>query len=198
MPPLVAPLDPHEHPDLGPLLDIMREASGYVPNSVLTMARVPGLPEAFVTLARTVLGPGQVDRELKALVALMASTAAGCRYCQAHTATTATKLGGSEARAGAVWEFETSPLFTEPDRAALRLARDAAGVPNTVGDSHHDEMRAGFSENQTAEIVAVISLFGYLNRWNDTMGTTLEDVPASVGGATLAVTGWNAGKHSPR
>ena len=36
-----------------------------------------------------------------------------------------------------------------------------------------------FSERQVIEVVAVISLFGFLNRWNDTMATTLDKSPKS-------------------
>jgi hypothetical protein len=42
---------------------------------------------------------------------------------------------------------------------------------------------------------AVCSLFGYLNRWNDTMATTLEDVPLATAERVLAGQGWEVGKH---
>jgi hypothetical protein len=42
----------------------------------------------------------------------------------------------------------------------------------------------------------VISLFGWLNRWNDTMATELEEVPLAFGSKHLAARGWNAGKHA--
>lgn len=34
-----------------------------------------------------------------------------------------------------------------------------------------------------------------LNRWNDSMGTTLEDGAAATGDKHLAATGWSRGKH---
>ena len=52
-----------------------------------------------------------------------------------------------------------------------------------------------FSERQVIEVVAVISLFGFLNRWNDTMATTLESSPKSFAEGQLASQGWVAGKH---
>ena len=45
------------------------------------------------------------------------------------------------------------------------------------------------------ELVGVISLFGYLNRWNDTMATELEGKPREFAEATLAGQGWAVGKH---
>ena len=40
-----------------------------------------------------------------------------------------------------------------------------------------------------------ISLFGFLNRWNDSMGTTLEADAIDTGEKYLANHGWTVGKH---
>jgi len=53
-----------------------------------------------------------------------------------------------------------------------------------------------WTENQIVEIVATIALFGFLNRWNDTMATPLEEEPIGVAEKFLAPHGWNVGKHS--
>jgi hypothetical protein len=42
--------------------------------------------------------------------------------------------------------------------------------------------------------VSVISLFGYLNRWNDTLATTLEESARAFGENSLP--GWSVGKHA--
>ena len=51
---------------------------------------------------------------------------------------------------------ERSPLFDEPERAALRFARDASLVPNEVTPTHFAELRAHWDEGQVVEIAAVI------------------------------------------
>jgi hypothetical protein len=56
-------------------------------------------------------------------------------------------------------------------------------------------LKEHFSDKQCVEIVAVISLFGFLNRWNDTMATTLEDKPRAFAAETIAGAGWDVGKH---
>jgi len=163
---------------------------------MFTMGRNPELLKVFGALSFTVLGPGRVDGGLKQLVAHVASTAAGCRYCQAHTASSATRNGVDEAKVEAVWSFETDDRFTDAERAALRLARDAATVPNATNAAHFDDLAAHFDEDQIVELVAVISLFGWLNRWNDTMATDLEDEPLGFGREHLATRGWEPGKHA--
>ena len=44
--------------------------------------------------------------------------------------------------------------------------------------------------------MAVIALFGFLNRFNDTMATELESSPIEAGGRYLADRGWTVGKHA--
>ena len=191
----ITPLDRVDLPEFEVVFELTEAAMGFVPRSMYTMGRNPALLQAFAQLAGTVLGPGQVDGGLKQLVALVASTAAGCRYCQAHTASSATRNGVDADKVEAVWAFDTDDRFSQSERAALRLARDAATVPNATTSAHFDDLAVHFDEAQIVEIVAVISLFGWLNRWNDTMATDLEDEPLGFGRAHLAAQGWEPGKH---
>ena len=173
-----------------------KESRGFTPNSIQTMARRPEIVRAFMQLNKVVLYEGTVSEELKMLVSLIASQAAGCRYCQAHMANLSKIYAASEAKISKVWEFETSELFSDAERAALRVACYGAMTPNQATQEHFDELYKHFDEGQVVEIVASIALFGYLNRWNDTMATELEELPAQVADATIGQSfGWEAGKH---
>lgn len=189
----VTPLDNEELAGVADVLAASEQRLGFVPTSFRIMGRWPELLRAFENLAQVVQAPRALPLALKRLAGLIASGAAGCRYCQAHSATSALAAGAEEAKLRAVWEFERSPLFTETERAALRFARDAATVPNNVGEGHFDELRRHFDDDQIIELLAVVSYFGWLNRWNDTLATDLEDEPAQLAGAH--VTGWTPGKH---
>ena len=68
-------------------------------------------------------------------------------------------------------------------------------MPNAVTDAMLAELRKYWTEEQIVEIVGVIALFGFLNRWNDTMATPLEDEPIEVAEKYLARDGWTIGKH---
>lgn len=181
--------------DLEPVFKAVEASMGFVPTSMLTMAHWPELLQSFAGIGGTVLGGGSVDRGLKQLVAFVVSNAVGCRYCQAHTSHTAHRGGVSAEKIQAAFEFETSPLFSDAERAALRVAAHAGMVPNAVTPAHMAALAEHFSEREIVEIVAVIALFGFLNRWNDTMATTLEDMPRAWGDAELVVKGWSVGKH---
>jgi uncharacterized peroxidase-related enzyme len=171
---------------------------GFLPNSQLIMAYKPKLLQAFGQLANAVNGPDvRTPRALRALVGHMASRSAGCQYCVAHTGDGAHHANIEDQKLAAIWQYETSPLFSEAERAALRLAQCAASVPNAVSDADFVELRKHFSDEEIVELVAVIAFFGFLNRWNDTLATELEPVPLAFASKTLAGTGWEAGKHAP-
>ena len=113
----------------------------------------------------------------------------------AHTAGASLRLGVDEKKLEAVWEYRTSPLYTEAERVALDFALAAASQPNAVTDELFARMKQHWSETQIVEIVGVIALFGWLNRFNDTMATPLEEEPIEVGEKFLAPHGWNIGRH---
>lgn len=192
----VDPLPRDALPQFRERLEYYERTRGFVPNSILTMSRRPAIAAAFMALNQAVLYEGTVPEELKMLVSLIASQAAGCRYCQAHMANLSSIYRASDAKIAAVWEFERSPLFSAAERAALRLAFKAACVPNEAGEADFAALRAHFDDGQIVEIVATIALFGYLNRWNDTMATDLEGKPAGVAQRTLGAAGWQPGKHA--
>lgn len=168
---------------------------GFIPNSILTMQRRPNIAKAFMDMNQAVLYEGTVPTELKMLVSLMASYAGGCLYCQSHMTNLSTIYQASDEKIASIWDFEKSGVFSDAERAALCLARNAAVSPNAVTAEDFENLRQYFNDAEIVEIVAAISLFGYLNRWNDTMATELEDVPKKVAERVIESAGWTVGKH---
>jgi uncharacterized peroxidase-related enzyme len=194
--PRIKPLPPEHSPSLKEQFEAMRKNLGFVPNSILIMQRKPKLAKALAQMTAAVWDPeGKVDRGFKRLIAHVASHAAGCQYCMPHTAGGALHFGVEDQKLAAVWEYQTSPLYSAAERTTLDFAIAAASVPNAVTDAMFVELRKHWSEEQIVEIVGVIALFGFLNRWNDTMATPLEDEPIEVGEKYLASGGWEIGKH---
>lgn len=72
----------------------------------------------------------------------------------------------------------------------------AAQTPNAVEDEDTAAVKANFGPEGLAEITAVIAFFGFLNRWNDTLATPLEDVPTAFASNNLVEAGWIVGKHA--
>jgi uncharacterized peroxidase-related enzyme len=192
----IAPLPVDAHPELADAFDVYRRSLGFVPNSVLIMQRRPKMVQALAQLAAAMWDKeSAVDVGFKRLLAHFASRASGCRYCMAHTVGGALRLGVDEKKLDALWDYRTSPLYSEAERLALDFALAAAAVPNDVTDELFAAMRKHWSDDQMVEIVGVIAMFGFMNRWNDTMATPLEEEPTHVGERFLAKGGWTVGKH---
>ena len=100
----------------------------------------------------------RVDRGLKVLMSHLASSANGCRFCEAHTSHTAHKVGVEAERVAAVWEFETSALFDDAERVALRLALAMGQSPNGVGPEHFAALREHYDDEQIIEMVAAVCM----------------------------------------
>lgn len=191
-------VSPDELQDLAADLDMVtRNLGGTLPNSMLTLARRPKILKAARDLwLATVMEPGEVSRGLKWLIAHAASVSAGCQYCAAHTAENSHVAEVPADKIEAIWEYETSPLFNEGERAALRVAQGAVQVPNAVTDADFEELRAHWNDGQVVEIIATIAVFGFFNRWNDTMATELESSPLRFAEDHLSASGWQVGKHA--
>ncbi|MFK7747110.1 MAG: carboxymuconolactone decarboxylase family protein [Kordia sp.] len=199
---------------------------GFVPNSLYRMSAKPNILGAFSMLYANIKGFSnsetstwtgiklfiknlrwtlkakkeshlEVPTYLKDLISNITSSAAGCRYCQAHTAHTAYKNGVAIEKIQKVWEFQTSDLFSEKERAALNFALAAGSIPNQVTTAHHQKLAEFFTESQIIEIVSTIAIFGFLNRWNDSMATALEDEPFQFATKYLSEN-WEAGKHQKK
>jgi len=189
------PLRREDLPELEDLWQLYDDTMSFVPNSLFTMARRPEILMAFSELITQIWRSGTVPVGFKPLVAIVASTAAGCRYCQAHETVDAKMRGVDERKIADIWDFERSPLYSDAERVALRFARDASVVPNAVTPEHFAELRNHWEEGEIVEILAVIGLFGFLNRWNDSMATDLEDVPTAFADRIIGRQGWDPGKH---
>ncbi len=195
--PLVPPLSPEEDPEIVKLAEFFKETLGFCPNSVLTMQHRPVIAKAFIQLNKAVMeNKGKVTSKLKRMIGYMASLTAGCQYCQAHTIRAAERYGTAEEKLHHIWEYQTHPAFTEAERAALDFAVAASSLPNSVTKAVEDNLKKHWTEGEIVEILGVISLFGYLNRWNDAMSTSLEEGAQASGKKYLAAEGWDGGKHA--
>ncbi|MDO8904182.1 carboxymuconolactone decarboxylase family protein [Hydrogenophaga sp.] len=191
------PLPPETTPELKPHFDFFLGTLGFTPNSVLTMQRKPKLAQALAVMNAAVMDPeGEVDLGFRRLIGHVVSKVAGCLYCQAHTLLGAKNFGVSEAKLADVWRFADSPCYTEAERLAMNFALAAASQPNAVTDEQFNELRGHWSDGAIVEILGVVAMFAFLNRWNDTMATPLEAVPEAVATQALGAQGWRPGKHA--
>ena len=193
---LVNPLSSNHDSETHELAAFFNETLGFCPNSVLTMQHRPAISKAFINLNKAVMAnEGRVTSALKRLIAWVSSNATGCRYCQAHAIRAAERYGAEQAQLDNVWEYKTHPAFSAAERAALDFSLAASMVPNAVDANIKTALYAHWNEGEIVEMLGVISLFGYLNRWNDSMGTILEEDAIESGNQYLGKHGFEVGKH---
>ncbi|MCV6604472.1 MAG: carboxymuconolactone decarboxylase family protein, partial [Porticoccaceae bacterium] len=160
------------------------------------MQRSPDMVKGFGVLTKAVMNPqGGVDLGFMRMLAHFCSRAAGCQYCEAHSLVAAQIHGIPQEKIDALWDYQTSEHYSEAERVALDFALAAGSVPNTVDQALMDRMKQHWSEKQIVHILGAISLYGFLNRWNDSMATDLEESPKAMGERVLTQGGWDGGKH---
>lgn len=202
---------------------IEKTMGGFVPNSIFIMSHNIELMNGFGMLSAGVfrgadesrpnplsamfaslknalkrLGkpkPEPISRELRSLIFMAVSMSAGCRYCQAHSALIASNHGASSDKIDDLLNYEESPHFDDAERAAIAIAFAAGEVPNAARADHFTALKAHYSTEQIVDIVAAIAYMGFLNRWNDTFATALEDAPLDFASRNLEKVTWEAGKH---
>jgi alkylhydroperoxidase family enzyme len=194
--PLVQPLPTTHDEETQKLAAFFNETLGFCPNSVLTMQYRPEISKAFINLNIAVMeNKGRVTSSLKRMIGWVSSNAAGCKYCQAHTIRAAERYGAEKEQLENIWEYRTHPSFSEAERIALDFSLAASVIPNAVDDTIKKELYKHWNEGEIVEMLGVISLFGYLNRWNDSMGTTLEKDAIESAEHYLGKHEWKVGKH---
>ena len=194
--PLVTPLSADHDLETKQLAEFFNETLGFCPNSVLTMQHRPAISKAFINLNKAVItNEGRVSSALKRMIAWVSSNATGCRYCQAHAIRAAERYGAEQEQLDNIWDYQTHPAFSDAGRVALDFSLAASQVPNAVNENLKNRLYTYWNDGEIVEMLGVISLFGYLNRWNDSMGTSLENDAIESGNHFLGKYGWEKGKH---
>ena len=195
--PLVSPLDRNSTKQAKEMATFYDKTLGFTPNSLFTMMHRPRIAKAFLEMNQAVMeNKGSITSSMKREIAYLSSMTTGCRYCEAHAIRAAERYGSSKERLENIWEYKSHVAFSEADRAMFDLAIAASQVPNGVSEEIKARAKKFFSDGEIVEILGVVALFGYLNRWNDSMGTELENPAVKSAEKILEARGWEVGKHS--
>ena len=179
-----------DFPEFKDLFDLVESFMGYLPNAYLLMADKPDLMLAFAKMSASVFSADVLDIPSKQLIALASSLSAGCKYCQSHTSHGAERAGVPNEKIAEILNYRTSEYYEAKEVALLDLAFASGEVPNKATKAHFEKLKEFYSKEQILEVVAVISFFGFLNRWNDTFGTVIEEIPANYLSEKLKPKNW--------
>ena len=159
---------------------------------------LPAWPEMYGKLRelQMMIGLSPPGPQLNMMTFTITSLAAGCRHCQAHGAYGLDKMGVPLEKIQALWEFETSDLFDDRERAALRLGLAAGVSPSAVTAEHHEDLRKNFSDEEARALIGMIALSGFMNRYNDTIAVVTDQESRDWAETHLGPLGWDIGKHA--
>ena len=123
-------------------------------------------PKAFSAMLgmETYIRSTSLPPLLLELIKVRASDLNGCAYCIDMHTQEALKEGETTRRLFAVAAWQESPLFTEAERAALKLTDEVTLISKGgVNNESYDEAVKHFGENGTAQIIMQIII---INSWN--------------------------------
>jgi uncharacterized peroxidase-related enzyme len=155
-----------------PILDVLLERVGFVPNLAATMAENPLVLEAYATLSG-IFGRGSFSPAEREIVAMAASYDNQCTYCMAAHSTFAKAQGAPEGVLDAVRAGKTPD---DPRIAALvefthHVVRKGGAV---ASDDLQTFLDAGFTQAQALEVLIGVSQAGLASLVHHMAGTPLD------------------------
>ena len=158
------------------LLDGVKKKLGMVPNLISTMAQSPALAQAYLGFSQGLAG-GVISPQLREQIALAVSQTNKCNYCLAAHSAIGSSVGLSQD------ELRDARSASSTDRkseAALQFARRIVEERGFVSDDEFAEVRrAGYSDEEIAEIVGHVALTVFTNYFNHVADTEVDFPPVA-------------------
>jgi len=170
---------------------VWRWISGRNPTSPGTPAAGVGILPAYAALARYRLGAAELEPRVRLLVSQLAAERSECVWCiergrhQWREALLPTDVLRS------LLDYESSPLFTPRERAALTFADAVTRYADSTGGMPEEPLaavRRHFSEREVAALTEAVAASHFFNPVTGALGA---DAAAAVPRPA-----WNAQPHS--
>jgi len=154
-------------------------------NIFKVFGHTPKLGKIFTDSVMEMLQDAELDWKTKELLILKATHRNECQYCVVQHEAVSQRLGITAEKIAAIEgdKYQTSPLFTEPERALLDLTVQIGVDANRVSKGLWDRLHAHFTEAQIVEAVYVITQYIAISKFGDALGVVLE--PVFLGGEPI-------------
>ncbi|MBN2892312.1 MAG: carboxymuconolactone decarboxylase family protein [Bacteroidales bacterium] len=150
------------------IYETFEKETGRVPEWVKVMAHRPEILKEFTELFKTLMGGGKIESFLKWKIALVVSQTLKCPFCVDVTEKMLNKLGASEETIKKIKEL------TDEEKEILELVKDVTLDGYLDRPELFEKLKEKFNEAQIVEIISVMGLFNYINRFNNTLGILPE------------------------
>ena len=151
-----------------PVYEKFEKETGKVPEWVKVMAHSPKILKEFTELFKTIMGESEIEPFLKWKIALVVSKTLKCPFCVDVTEKMLKKLGASEEIIKGIEELSGE------EKEVLELVKDVTLDGHLDRPELFEKLKEKFNEAQIVEIISVMGLFNYINRFNNTLGVLPE------------------------
>jgi len=145
--------------------------TGKTPEWVKVMAHSPKILKEFTELFKVIMDEGQIEPYLKWKIAYTISDMLRCPFCVNVTIKMLKKFGATEEMMEKIKQRKELP---EEEKEILELVKDVTADAHLDQPEIFERLKGKLTEAQIVEIVSVIGLFNYINRFNNTFGVLPE------------------------
>ena len=117
-------------------------------------------------------GSRALPQRTHVLADLAAAREIGCRYCLDIGSWIGLQNALEPEDLSAIDEFESSPRFSEAERAAIGFAVAMSRTPVEVDDALFERLRRSYDDEQIVELAAIVGWEQFRARINHAMGLT--------------------------
>lgn len=147
------------------------------------MAHNPRFLLPYVGMNAFASGKTRLSPEIRILAMHLVAERNGCTWCIDFGRSEGRKLGVPDEKLAAVPEYETSSLFSPPERAALAFAGEATDLGVRVSDETFRRLREHFSEREIVELTAAVAAEKFFNTFNTSLEIEAQGFCAVPGAA---------------
>ena len=138
-----------------------------VPEWIRIMAHSPNILKEFTELFKVIMGENKIDPFLKWKIASVVSKTLKCPFCVDVTEKMLKKMGANE-------EIVEDTEKSSSEEEILELVKDVTLDGHLDQPELFEKLKDKFDEVQIVEIISVMCLFNYINRFNNTLGVLPE------------------------
>jgi AhpD family alkylhydroperoxidase len=144
---------------------------GAVLESARLWARTPRVFAALALLYGTLdRRSSPIESTLRSLITVRVSQINGCHFCVDLNSFIVLRRGIDPDKLTALAEFDTSPLFSEREKAALSYAEAVTDSNGRVSPVHFEQLRRYFNDDAIIELTALIAFQNLSSKFNAALG----------------------------
>ncbi|MCC7485077.1 MAG: carboxymuconolactone decarboxylase family protein [Burkholderiales bacterium] len=147
--------------------------------AVLEPARLWGrTPRVFLAMSAMYgaleRGSSPLPPALRSLVQVRVSQVNGCAFCTDINSASGMKRGTSMEKLAALAAFRDSPLFSEPEKAALELAEAMTDSNRRADEATIARLRAHYDDGAIIELAALVAFQNMSSKFNAALGVPAQ------------------------